>query len=300
MSINLNKTNKKNLVIVRSGKDSLHSNWLNQPYCERLFDTIISFYDKDTYKEFKPIDGVNAILQTEGGKWDNIHHIISTSQMNKYNHIWFPDDDILIDGNAVNQMFEIANKYDLRVCQPALTPDSYFSFLELISVRSFKLRYTAFIEVMAPCIHIDVISEIYDLFIQSPSGFGLDMIWGRLKSSGMYNSAVLDCISMRHTRPVGSVLAKTLKQKGGSTKNDYNVVNNFINYKRVKKLNYAAVLHNDKLIKGKFRISLICAKSWYQDRHEFKGNRNFNTWILRIIKRHIIYGLRMDTLIRKK
>ena len=102
---NLNKTNKKNLVIVRYGKDSLHNNWLNQPYSDRLFDTVISFYDLASFKKFKPINVVNAILQTEGGKWDNIYHIISTSPLSKYNHIWFPDDDILIDGNAVNQMF---------------------------------------------------------------------------------------------------------------------------------------------------------------------------------------------------
>jgi len=290
---------KRNLVVVRSGKNSLHNNWLNQPYEKRLFDTIISFYDEDAFNSFTPSEGIEKILQTDGGKWDNINRVISQNSLGQYDYIWFPDDDILIDGSSTNKMFEMAKKYDLRVCQPALTPDSYFSFLELVCVKNMKLRYTAFIEVMAPCLHKDVIAEISDLFLESPSGFGLDMIWGRLKSSGIYKCAVLDCVTMCHTRPVGSVLAKTLKKKGGSLEKDYEVVNNFINYKRLRKLNYAAIMLDDKHIYGKLRIALISGKSWYCDRKILKGNRNFNTWILRIIKRHMIYSLRIDTLIRK-
>ena len=56
------------------------------------------------------------------------------------------------------------NEHNLFVAQPSLTKDSFYTFLLLIQNEDFILRYSNFIEVMAPCITKKVLQEALEDF----------------------------------------------------------------------------------------------------------------------------------------
>lgn len=80
-------TMKKNLVIVRAGANSLHRHWLDQPFTDRSFDTLISYYDAEAYAAFVPEEGVKAVLRDSGGKWDNIQKCLGGLDWKTYEYI---------------------------------------------------------------------------------------------------------------------------------------------------------------------------------------------------------------------
>lgn len=292
---------KKNLVVVRAGKNSLHSRWLDLRYAARSFETLISFYDAEAFEAFVPQEGVQAILHQTGGKWDNIQRCLSGLDLHAYQYVWLPDDDVLIDGASVNKMFELAGKHGLTICQPALTRDSYFTFIGLIGADPFRVRYTNFVEVMAPCLHREVIAEVIDLFAISPSGFGLDRIWSRVSGAGRERVAILDCVRMRHTRPVGSALVKELAARGRDVEADLrHLADQFENYQRLRTICYAAIMADGSRLDGQVAVARRSAADWFAHRADFIDHKNIPVECLQVLKRHLIYQDGLATTLRRK
>lgn len=65
----------------------------------------------------------------KGGKWPIISRLIDKNWeiISKYDAVWFPDDDLLVDTNSICKMFDLFSAFDLSLAQPALSMDSYFS-----------------------------------------------------------------------------------------------------------------------------------------------------------------------------
>lgn len=280
---------KENLVIVRAGDASLHSAWLDLPYQERSFDTFISFYSKNAYDAFSPSEGVQAVYQ-EGGKWDSISLALAQVDYQRYERIWLPDDDVLIDGLQVDKLFAIAKQHNLQICQPSLSPDSFFTFMGLTQATSFKLRFTNFVEVMAPCLHKDVVKRMLPSFPISPSGFGLDLVWGNLEQTGKMTGAVIDAISMRHTRPIGSVLINELKKQGRNVQNDQNEIRKKFSLSgKMRPSYYAGITREEKVISHPRKIAWRMMLNYHSARTDFENSDNFYSDLFKIVKRSIIY-----------
>lgn len=291
---------KPNLVIVRAGKSSLHSHWLTIPYQSRNFDTIISYFDSEAFEDHKATEGVRAVLQTEGGKWDNIFKCLTEFEWSGYSRFWFPDDDVLIDGANVHKLFEIAEANNLALCQPALTADSFITYFTLVGVDGFERRHTCFIEVMAPCLKADVLKEVLDLFPLSPSGFGLDKVWGRLAVSGVKKTAIVDAVRMRHTRPVGSVLGKTLLKAGRDAELDAKkIYEKFEAYDKTRDLIAFAVKNPGGLVNNRIQIAVTSCRSWISNRSQFIDSASVMNGCIRTLKRALIYRQSFKTLVRK-
>src|SRR6185437_6182046 len=87
-----------------------------------------------------------------GPKWTGLLASIRAhwDLVSGYRYIWLPDDDLRSTTGAVNRLFERCCEFELDLAQPALTRDSYFSHLITLEHRQFLLRFTNFIELMAP------------------------------------------------------------------------------------------------------------------------------------------------------
>ncbi len=121
----------------------------------------------------------------------------------KYDAIWFPDDDLSANAKTINEMFDLFMRYDLKMAQPALTKDSYFTHGITLENNNFVLRYTDFVEVMAPIFLCETLREVWETFNQSQSGWGLDNIWPKKINAGKRDLAIIDQTAVKHTRPVG-------------------------------------------------------------------------------------------------
>ncbi len=192
--------NKKNLVIVRAGDESLHSQWLGE---SKEFDLFISYYGSSPDKfasdgEFYEVRG--------GGKWSSIFSLLEENpQLFDYRNIWLPDDDLQTTVDDINKMFSTFEQYSLTIAQPSLSNDSYVAFPIVVQQLDCVLRYTNFVEIMAPIFLNSVLKAIYKRFAGLKFGWGLDYIWSHEEHQKNFrNVAIIDAVCVKHNRPIGS------------------------------------------------------------------------------------------------
>jgi hypothetical protein len=100
-------------------------------------------------------------------------------------------------------------------------------------VRNNVLRYTNFVEVLAPLFHIDVLLKIYETFDLNYSSWGYDYLWPFLLHYPEDKIAIIDNIVMTHVRPIGQNYSRFPKDPGiemNELLNKYNINNKQIIY----------------------------------------------------------------------
>ena len=205
---------RQNLVIVRAGDGSLHPEWLAGEGSEsRNWDIIVNYFGNDPDK-YRGGDVVR--IDSKGPKWPALYELIrnNTELIGGYARVWLPDDDLRCVCSDVNRLFEIFETEKLELAQPSLRPNSYVSHMVTLHNPRFHLRYTNFIEVMAPLFTRDSLEKLLPTFNDGMSGWGLDYAWPQLLGPGGSRVAIIDDVQVLHTRPVGAANYGALKAKG--------------------------------------------------------------------------------------
>ena len=208
----------KNLVIVRAGDTSLHEQWLEGD-CERNFDLVVIYFadSPNRYRDLRYVR-FNAEGPFAGGpKWPALHDFVRqwNHLIEEYDFVWFPDDDLAADCPTIARMFDLCAALQLDLAQPALTPDSYLSHPITLVNRSFLVRYTNFVEIMAPAFSRDFLQRCAPAFNENLSGYGLDYLWPTWITTPE-KVAILDACTIRHTRPVGGPIYQAIAAHGKS------------------------------------------------------------------------------------
>ena len=205
---------KRNLVIVRAGNSSLHPDWLKGDG-SRNWDIVVNYFgdDPDLYKQKDVIR-----IDSKGPKWPALHQLLEANPqfISDYDYIWLPDDDLLATKADINSLFDLVKAYRLEVAQPALTWDSYYSHITTLRNNMTKIRFTNYVEVMAPCFCSAVLRKTLPLFNSNLSGWGLDYLWAAFVDNPTSGIAIIDEVTVRHTRPVGGPNYKLLRETGTS------------------------------------------------------------------------------------
>lgn len=196
-----NKGDKRFLVMARVGDSSLHKEWL-EPSQYKNFDLFLEYYGNGS-NDYK--NDCEFYSEGKESKWPRLFKIIEAygEHIFKYDAIWIPDDDISTNCSTINEMFDFFTKNNLSLAQPALTRDSYYSHEITRECSGSILRYTNFVEVMAPIFSREALQICWRPFIKSKSGWGLDSLWPKLLGYPTDKIAIIDQIPVKHTRPVG-------------------------------------------------------------------------------------------------
>jgi len=203
---------RPNLVVVRAGNHSLHPHWLNGDG-GRNWDLVVSYFGDDP-NLFKTDDVIRIV--GKGPKWQGLYALFTHHPefLNGYEYILLPDDDLMMSKEDINRLFDICKMQGLEVGHPALTWNSYWSHLVTLRNAGTRLRYTNFIELMAPCLSRAIVNKTLGYFADTLSGWGLEEAWAKL--SGPMKMAIIDEVAIRHTRPVGGPNYKALRDKNVS------------------------------------------------------------------------------------
>ncbi|OHV77119.1 hypothetical protein [Rhizobium sp. LCM 4573] len=296
--IPVNHPPRPNLVVVRAGERSLHPGWLNRPYEARTFDLVVSYFSEAAYAGHKVESGVSAVL-IKGGKWDGLFNTLTTlPELDRYNYVWLPDDDIASDGETIDRMFDLARTYGLAVCQPALTRDSFYSHFIFSQCRAFRLRYVNHVEIMVPCLNRALLKRALPYFEGTMSGFGLDYIWCRWPESGPFRAAILDDIAVHHTRPIGSQLKGAISSAGSRAQDEEGVLRARVGLPngRVVPLAYAGIMTDDKRVDGQVAMGWLMFRSWLSDLGSFRNPRLAFNKSMQVLKRQHIKPLDLGLL----
>ncbi len=190
----------KYLVISSIGDESLHPEWVkDQPN----FDLVLLYYGNNeniaqSYLYYTP-----HVYTAKGEKYHLLKSFIQSNLdfISNYKYIWFPDDDVSISTKNINRLFETATQYQLSICQPAM--EGYVSHEITKPVSNNLLRYTNFVEVLAPLFNLESLLKVYETFDLNYSSWGYDYLWPHLLEYPKDKIAIIDDVIMTHTKPVG-------------------------------------------------------------------------------------------------
>ncbi len=202
---------RSTLVIVRAGDTSLHEDWLAGDDA-RDWDLLVSYFGDDPQRFRR--DDVRR-LDAKGPKWPALHALVTemAEEIGAYDYVWLPDDDLACDKKTINRFFELCRAHDLELAQPALSPDSHLGHAITLRNRSFQLRFTNFVEIMAPCFSARFLRRCAPSFGENLSGWGLDYLWPSWATDAN-RVAIVDAAVIRHTRPVGGPNYQALTARG--------------------------------------------------------------------------------------
>jgi Protein of unknown function (DUF707) len=206
-----------NLVIVRAGDHSLHPIWISGPD-RRDWDCIVSYFgdDPNIYRG----TGVFRI-DSKGLKWPALHQLITEHWdfVSQYDYVWLPDDDLAATTAEINRLFGQCRIFGLALAQPSLTSDSFVSHRITMHDDQYLVRFTNFVEIMAPCFTRKMLSCVRDTFAENRSGWGLDYLWPYLADDSDL-VGIIDSVQVRHTRPVGGPNDEALRRMNQSPFDD--------------------------------------------------------------------------------
>jgi hypothetical protein len=192
----------RNLVFCRVGDGSLHRSWMGDP-ATRSYDVWLDYYGADDARYAG--DPARLTVTRDLFKIQRIAQIVRDHRdaLAGYDAIWFPDDDLQATPETVDRLFEIFHALDLLVAQPALADGSHYSHAITLENREFSVRFTNYVEPMAPVFSRPALEACWMTFAESISGWGIDYVWPKLLGEPRDRLAIVDAASVLHTRPVG-------------------------------------------------------------------------------------------------
>jgi hypothetical protein len=192
----------KNLVIAVVGDQSCHPYWIKGT---RNFDLALIYFGDDSNVAEEYNCSAKYFKKAKGNKFKLISEFYKENEKlitENYLNIWMPDDDIIISGDEINRLFEIAHKERLILCQPAMK--GYFSHKITRPKFLSYFRNTNFVEVLAPLMEINVFKELEKTFCLNDSGWGFEFLWVKILGNPIDRIGIIDSVKIIHTRPVGN------------------------------------------------------------------------------------------------
>lgn len=192
----------RNLIVVRAGDKSLHPQWLgNAP---RNWDLAVSYFGDHPQRY---LDQYDFLHRCKGSKWAGLSDFVNrhAELIDRYDYLWFPDDDLFTTGEVINDFFNVCARLDLTIAQPALTRYSHYSWGITLAQPGVDFRLTDFVEIMAPCFKRSHFHLFRDTFSLNQSGWGLEWLWREIaQEHQVFRFGIVDKTPIFHTRKVGT------------------------------------------------------------------------------------------------
>lgn len=186
---------KRNLVFTTAGPGFCNTKQYISPTAS--YDLAVFDYGDD--KEVFNSEDAQYYVRVKGQKYETIHRLLAEwSLLDKYDFYFLPDQDIFFTPAKADEMFRLASVHDLSLCQPALDHRSTISWTVTRQQPDCVMRYTNFVEVMAPLFDRRGMAACYPTFPRSLSSWGLDLLWGKVLTKLKLSIGVIDSVTMSH------------------------------------------------------------------------------------------------------
>ena len=196
---------RENLIIVRSGPNSRHPQWLEGDP-DRSWDLLLCPYKSIPLKDALALGDIGISRVQPGLKWTGIRALFADWPFKKYdwhdyNYIVIADDDLQVAPGTWTRFFKLCEDNYAALAAPALTIGSVASHPITVQQAPTGARRTTFVEVMTPCFRTDVWEGMLPTLAETPSGigWGVDYVWAKLL--GYKDIFVMDETPVTHSRP---------------------------------------------------------------------------------------------------
>lgn len=169
----------KNFLFTSLGDNTnCHNLWIGD---NMNYDVYGIYYGNDdsNYEKYK--SKMKFIEKRKGSKFQNFKYFYDKYKevIDNYDHFFILDDDIIININDINKMFEISKKHNLKICGPSFLPSSKIShhITKQNKRRSKALTYTNFVEVNVPLFNKEALQKLMKVLDPSLIGWGIDYLF---------------------------------------------------------------------------------------------------------------------------
>jgi len=204
-------TGRRFLLITRAGDNSLHRNWVAADG-ERKFDLLVSYYGAQEGRYRNDGEFYHAL---KGTAWPTYFAILRDNPhlRENYDYIGFADDDLDADLATWNALFSFCQRHGFDLAQPSILGP--ISYPITAPVPNLLYRVTNFAEIMCPIFSKRALEICYGTFAESVSGWGINHVWPRLLAKHQGKIAIIDSISVTHTKALGSGFLYKVLGEGG-------------------------------------------------------------------------------------
>lgn len=142
------------------------------------YDIYIIYYGNnvETFKKYQ--SKVTFIESRKGSKFQNFKYFYDKYKdiIETYDRFFILDDDIIMNVNDINEMFQISKQYKLDVCSPSLSKDSKVSHKITIHQPNKLLTYTNFVEVGYSLYNKNALQKLMKQLDETLIGWGIDLL----------------------------------------------------------------------------------------------------------------------------
>jgi len=192
---------KRNLVIATSAEGGFYN---DKDFKLCGFDLALINFNPDEWNDDPQVYGTAKYYVKDKGYKHHIYKrfIEKYDILDQYDWIWMPDYDVHLDPTEIARLFTIAQDYNLNICQPSLTHDSYYSFPLVLNDQTKFIRYTNYVEIMCPLFKTSALRRVLGTFTITYSGWAQDYLWAR--ELNYERLAIIDDVKASHVKPVES------------------------------------------------------------------------------------------------
>lgn len=187
---------RKNILISAVGKKAFEicKEWYMN---DRNYDIMLIYYDNDGFEDFMYIS--DYLILNKGFKYPLIYQLFNKDLglLLKYEYFFFPDDDVRMTSGDINELFYFSKSQQISVCQPSLYPKNFTWPITQHNPDTI-FRYVSMVEIMCPLFSRDALEKCLPSFLESNSGWGLEVAWYRLLGSREYMFAIYDLVIAKH------------------------------------------------------------------------------------------------------
>lgn len=197
------KVYRKNLVFTSAGDNADINKWLTNNK-NRNYDIAISWYGSNREKRNFLKDNCDIFMDRKDGKFPNFKYLYNKCKfVRNYEYVWLTDDDINIESEKVNTMFDLIKEYNLLVLSPSFNENGKISWKITKSSNDSFMRYTNFIEMTCPIFSKDALKIIIPDFPEKLKGWGTDWYYMNLLDykNNTEKFAIIDEISVYNPKP---------------------------------------------------------------------------------------------------
>ncbi len=170
----------KNLLFSSVGDyTTFYKRWCNN---NRNYDIYLCYYGDDI-KNNKYLEYSDIYKQRKGSKFKNFYYYwLNDLKIREYDYYFIVDDDITIDTDDINKLFDYIKKYDLWICQPSfesleVNSNSLINHKITENIPNTILRFTNFIEVNSMCFSKYSIQKCMEIYNDNLVGWGIDWLF---------------------------------------------------------------------------------------------------------------------------
>jgi len=194
---------KRFAIYLQCGSGSVHDRWLTRT--RHHWDLIVNHYDATHVGQISCDIEFQQTGAVPGTKFTSFFTLLTKwpEVANAYDYILLLDDDIVVAEDGLEHMFDAAATHSLDLAQASLTADSPCAHPICRNPGTTGVRKVNTVEIMMPILSSRALKIGSHLFGQTVSGWGLDMVFGKLVEERLGGAAaILDSVAATHTRQI--------------------------------------------------------------------------------------------------